>query len=130
MNDSLPITIIGVLIGCAVLVYGVLLFRRIRQRGGVAGVLVGADIARTIDSVEAYSTRMSSSEMRVHRFDDTATDREVGLELVLRSVGSYQSMTAGMSRHQARLLAALIRRGLGEKSDASVQPRHIRDGPI
>lgn len=130
MNDSLPIAIVGVLVGCTVLVYCISLFRRIRQRGGVAGVLVGEDIARTIDSVEVYSTGMSSGEMRVHRFADASADRDVGLELVLRTVGSYQSMTAGLSRQQARELAVMIRRGLGEAGEAPVQRRRVRDGPI
>jgi len=130
MNDSLPIIIVGVLVGCALLVYLVSLFRRIRQRGGVAGVLVGADIGRTLDSVEAYSPGMSSGEMRVHRFADAPVDREVGLELVLRTVGSYQSMTAGLSRQQARELAGLIRRGLGEKDETLVQRRRVRNGPV
>lgn len=130
MNDLLPIAVIGGLIGCALLVYCVSLFRRIRQRGGVAGVLVGEDIARTIDRVEAHATGMSSGEMRVHRFAGASSDRDVGLELVLRTVGSYQSMTAGLSRQQARELAAMIRRGLGEQGEAPVQRRRVRDGPV
>lgn len=130
MNDSLPIMIVSVLAGCAVLVYCVSLFRRIRQRGGVAGVLVGADIERTVDNVEAHSPGMTSGEMRVHRFAGAAADRNVGLELVLRTMASYQSMTAGLSRQQARELAVMIRRGLGETVEAPVQSRQVRDGPI
>jgi|AntRauTorcE11898_2_1112593.scaffolds.fasta_scaffold00374_14 hypothetical protein len=55
MNDVLPIAIVGGLAAIAALVYVTSLVRRIRSRGGVAGVLVGADIERTLERVEASS---------------------------------------------------------------------------
>lgn len=121
MNDSLPILVVGTLVACAVGVYLWSLYRRISQRGGVAGVLVGADVERTVDRVEAYSPGMSSGEMRVHRFSGAPPERSVGLELVLRTPASYDSMTAGMSPQQARKLAAMIRRGLGEATVRSYE---------
>jgi len=54
----------------------------------------------------------------VHRFSGGADAPDVGVELMLRTVGSYQSMTAGLSRQQARELAAMIRRGIGQTGRA------------
>lgn len=130
MNDNLPILIVGTLAACAVMVYLVSLYRRIRRRGGVAGVLVGSDIERTIDRVEAHGSGMSSGEMRVHCFVDAPPDRAVGLELVLRTAASYNSMTAGLSAAQARDLATMLRRGLGEATGQPRPRRAARDGPI
>lgn len=131
MSDNLPIVIILAVMACAVAAWLWSLYRRIRRRGGVAGVLVGSDIERTVDHVEAHSPGMSSGEMRVHRFADAPSDRTVGLELVLRTRASYSSMTAGLSAAQARDLATLIRRGIGEAAEASPGPRRAaRDGPV
>lgn len=130
MNDNLPILVVGALAACAVVVYLVSLYRRIRRRGGVAGVLVGSDIERTVDRVEAHASGMSSGEMRVHRFADASADRAVGLELVLRTAASYSSMTAGLSTAQAHDLATLLRRGLGEVTERPRPRRSVRDGPI
>ena len=130
MDENLPILIVGTLAACAVVVYLASLYRRVRRRGGVAGVLAGADIERTIDRVEAHSSGMSSAEMRVHRFADAPPDRAVGLELVLRTPASYNSMTAGLSAAQARDLATMLRRGLGESTERPRPRRAARDGPI
>lgn len=130
MNGNVPLAIVGALATIALVIYLVSLYRRIRRRGGVAGVLVGADIERTIDSVEAHASGMSSGEMRVHRFVDAPPDRMIGVELVLRSAASYSSMTAGMSREQAVDLAAMLRRGIGEVAERPRTRRAVRDGPI
>lgn len=130
MNENLPILVVGTLVVCAVVIYLVSLYRRIRRRGGVAGVLVGSDIERTIDRVEAHSSGMSSAEMRVHSFADAPPDRVLGLELVLRTPASYNSMTAGLSAEQARDLATMLRRGLGEATEQPRPRRAARDGPI
>lgn len=130
MNNNLPMLVVGTLAACAVVVYLVSLYRRIRRRGGVAGVLVGSDIERTIDRVEAHGSGMSSGEMRIHRFADAPPDRAVGLELVLRTPASYNSMTAGLSAAQARDLAIMLRRGLGEATEQPRSRRPARDGPI
>ncbi len=130
MNEDLPLAVVGALAAIALMIYLVSLYRRIRRRGGVAGVLVGADIERTIDSVEAHASGMSSGEMRVHRFADAPPDRTIGVELVLQTAASYSSMTAGMSREQALDLAAMLRRGIGEAAERPRTRRVVRDGPI
>lgn len=130
MNDGLPILIVGVLVICAFGVYLFSLYRRVRQRGGMAGLLVGADIERTVDSVDAYSSGMSSGEMRVHRFANAPADRSIGLELVLRTRASYSAMTAGLSAAQARQLANLLRRACGDAPVRSEPERNVRDGPV
>ncbi len=130
MNDSLPIIVIAVPVACAVGYWFWSLYWRSRQRGGMAGVLVGADIERTVDRVDAYSQGMSSGEMRVHQFAQAPADRVVGLELVLRTSLSYDAMTAGLSSAQARELAWLIRRGLGENPPYPAPRRRVRDGPV
>lgn len=130
MSDELPIIIMGTLMVCAVGIYLWSLCRRIGQRGGVAGVLVGADIERTVDRVDAYSPGRTSGEMRVHLFTDAPSDSTVGLELMLRTAASYSSMTAGLSAAQARELANLLRRGIGETPVRTDPPRNVRDGPV
>ncbi len=130
MSDGLPIVIVGLLVICAFAFYLFSLYRRVRQRGGMAGVLVGADIERTIDRVDAYSSGMSSGEMRVHRFANAPADRSIGLELMLRTRASYSAMTAGLSVTQARELANLLRRGIGEAPVRAHPTRNVRDGPV
>lgn len=130
MNGDVPLAVIGALVSIAVVIYIASLYRRIRRRGGVAGVLMGADIERTVDRVEAHASGMSSGEMRVHRFADAPSDRTIGVELVLRTVAGYSSMTAGMSRKQAQDLAAILRRGIGEAVERPGTRRAVHDGPI
>lgn len=130
MNGNLPLVVVGGLAAIAAVMYLVSLYRRIHRRGGMAGVLVGADIERTIDRVGVHASGMSSGEMRVHRFADSPSDREVGVELVLRNAASYSAMTAGISRAQALELAAMLRRGIGETADQPRARRTVRDGPI
>lgn len=56
MGDGLPVM-------CAFAFYLFSLYLRVGQHGGMAGVLVGADIERMIGRVDAYSSGMSSGEM-------------------------------------------------------------------
>lgn len=130
MSDLVPILIVGLLALCATAFYLFSLYRRVRQRGGMAGVLVGADIERTVDRVDAYGSGMSSGEMRVHRFANAPAERSVGLELILRTGASYSAMTAGLSAVQARQLANLLRRGCGDRPKQDAPARNVRDGPV
>jgi hypothetical protein len=130
MNGNLPLVFFGGVAAIALVTWLVSLYRRVRGRGGMAGVLVGADIERTVDRVEVHASGMSSGEMRVHRFADPPADREVGLELILRTAASYNAMTAGISREQALELAAMLRRGIGETVDRPQTRRSVRDGPV
>lgn len=66
----------------------------------------------------------------MHRFAKGPPDRSIGLELVLQIRASYGAMTAGVSAAQARDLANLLRRGIGEAPVRADPPRNVRGGPV
>lgn len=130
MSQQAPFLIAGGLVALAFIVFVFLQVRAIRRRGGVAGVLAGADIERTLTDVAAASSGGQAGRCRVHRFETSAPERAAGLELKLQTPLSYDSMTAALSPREARELAALLRRALGEESAPPPRRGRVRDGPV
>ena len=130
MPSHLPVLFFVGLMVLAFAWFGWSTFRRIRRRGGVAGALADADIARTLVEVDAASPGMRHAKCRVHAFSGGGPERAVGTELMLRTVASYDSMTAALSAGEARQLAALLRQAIGEDAPASPRARRpARDEP-
>lgn len=70
---------------------GYLIFRMIRY-GGVKSAMFGVKIERTLGEVEGYPQRPVSLRLKVHVLADGSSNKAVGLELVARSIASYQMM--------------------------------------
>lgn len=93
---------------------GYLIFRTIRY-GGVKAAMFGAKIERTLGEVEGHPQRPVSLRLKVHVLADGSSNKAVGLELVARSIASYQMMPITLSVVEARKLAALLQSAINEK---------------
>ena len=86
---------------------------RIVKHGGFKGAMFGADIARTVGEVECAKQSMVSSVIKVHVLGGSASERAVGLEIVAKSIGSYQMFPVALSAAEARKLSALLQTATG-----------------
>lgn len=130
MSEQAPFVIAVALMAAAIGVFAIAQWRAIRRRGGVAGVLAGADIERTVVDVAAVSGGGPKGRCRVHRFASPAPERVVGIEIKLQTPLSYDSMTAALSPREARALADLLRGAIGEPAERPARRTGVRDGPI
>jgi hypothetical protein len=94
------------LIFLAVTAGGLFLLHRIFTYGGLSGAMFGATIRRTLGEAKA-SGGFITGVIRVHILDGKP-EKVVGLEVMTRSIASYQVEPVSFSADEARKLAALI----------------------
>jgi len=83
------------------------LFRIIRY-GGFKAAIFGAKIERTLGEVQAQSVAGVSTTVKVHVLSSESKDRTVGIELVAKSIASYQMMPIKLTSLDAQRLASLL----------------------
>jgi hypothetical protein len=88
------------------MVVGSLIFRFVKF-GGFKAAMFGAPIERTIGEVLGSSGRMTKITVRVHILGGRP-ERAVGLELVARTIASYQMVPVALSEDEARDLLRLL----------------------
>lgn len=93
------------LFGAAFLAVLVHFGRGFFKHGGFKGMLFGARIRRTVGEVEGAKTLMMKAGLKVHALDG-GPEKAIGVELVARSMASYQMMPVTLSVPEARKLIA------------------------
>jgi hypothetical protein len=81
------------------------------KHGGFKGMMFGARIRRTVGEVEGARTSMMRAGLKVHALDG-GPEKAVGVELVARSMASYQMMPVALSVPEARKLIAHLQAAL------------------
>ncbi len=81
---------------------------RIFKYGGFKAALFEAPITRTVGEVAGNNGSMIKSAVKVHILGDASSGNAVGLELVARSVLSYQMLPISLSNAEANRLIALL----------------------
>ena len=89
------------------IVMGSLIFKIIKH-GGFKAAMFGAKIRGTVGEVIGSGPGSMKLSLKVHELDADGSDRVVGLELVAKSIGSYQAMPITLGVSEARKLAELI----------------------
>ena len=99
-----------------VLVLGSFVYRFIRYKS-IRGIFFGAPVLSTVGEVECEKQGLVRIVIRVHKVGANGThDHRVGLELVGKSIASYDMMSTTLSASQAKALASLLERAAREQS--------------
>lgn len=88
------------------LVIGSFVFK-ILKHGGFKAAMFGAGIKSTAGEVSGSGQKLMRLTLRVHELD-ASPDRAIGIELVAKSIASYQMMPITLSASEAKKLTELI----------------------
>jgi ribosomal protein S28E/S33 len=83
------------------------LFRIVRY-GGFKGAMFGANIERTLGEVQGQSVAGSWTTVKVHVLSSESKARTVGIEVIGKSIASYQVTPIKLSSIEAQRLASLL----------------------
>jgi hypothetical protein len=89
------------------LIAGSFIFK-IFKYGGLKGAMFGAPIAHTVGQVEGGGVKFMSIALKVHTLGGNLPENAIGLELVAKSIGSYQTMGITLSVSEAKKLVLLL----------------------
>lgn len=81
---------------------------KVLKHGGFKAAMFGAGIKRTVGEVSGNGPKLISLSLKVHELDGEPNDKAVGLELVAKSIASYQMTPVALSVAEARKLADLL----------------------
>jgi hypothetical protein len=98
-------------IGAVFLIVLASMVRGFFKHGGLKGMLFGASIKKTIGEVSGSDRSMMKTALRVHVLD-AGPDKAVGIELVAKSMASYQMMPISLSVSETRNLIAQLQAAL------------------
>jgi hypothetical protein len=82
---------------------------KVLRHGGMRGAMFGSRIERLVGEVEGEKQAMHSFKVRVHKLAGSEDKGTVELELVAKSVASYQMTPVTLSREAALHLAEHLR---------------------
>jgi hypothetical protein len=88
-------------------IIGYFIFRMVRY-GGFRAAMFGAKIEKTLGEVEGHRQPLMSLRLKVHLLEGNPSEKAVGLELVAKSVASYQMMPITLSTAEAKKLVLLL----------------------
>jgi hypothetical protein len=88
-----------------------MLFRILKYRG-LGGAFFGARIERTVGEVVACGGRTWSVKMKVYELNDNVSDKAIGLAVITKGLGSYESSAVTLPASGAMQLATLIESSL------------------
>src|SRR5689334_5414217 len=80
---------------------------RIVRYGSWRGALFGASIQRTVGEVEGVGALVTNNFLRVHVLDGPP-DKAIGIEIVAKSLASYQMLPITLSLTRARILIDIL----------------------
>lgn len=103
------------------LVVGSLIYRSVRH-GGLKGAMFGAKIERTLGQVDCGGVRFGSMSLKVHALSENSRGKVIGIEMVAKTLTSYEMMPISLSASEAKRLAALLQ--------AAAEPHIKRLQPI
>ena len=81
------------------------------RRGGLKGALFNAEIVGTIGEIEASGPKLIKQVLKVHTLKRDG-DRLVGVEVVSKSVASYQMLPIVLTPAQAQDLVSVLQLAL------------------
>ena len=97
-----------IVIGFIALTFGSFVFKIIKN-GGFKGAMFGAPILKTLGQVSGgSSSKIIGIYVNVHVLGGNNPDRTIGLEIVAKSIASYQMMPVTLSKTEARKLITLL----------------------
>lgn len=90
-------------------------FYKIVQHGGFKAAMFGARIDRTVGEVAGGGVKLMNVGLRIHKLGG-GPEKAVGVELVAKSLSSYQMMPMTLSVVEARRLIGLLEAATGEQN--------------
>jgi hypothetical protein len=86
------------------------------KNGGLRGAMFGSKVERLIGEVTGERSAMHSLKVRVHKLEGAEGKGIIGVEIVAKSVASYQMTPITLSRDAALQLAEHLRTAAGQAS--------------
>lgn len=99
-------------LGILALAVGAFLYKTL-QHGGFKAAMFGAPIERTVGEVASGGVKLMNVVLRVHKLGG-GREKAVGVELVAKSLASYQMMPVTLSVAEAKKLIMLLEAATGE----------------
>ncbi|MDD2942325.1 MAG: hypothetical protein PHC51_05085 [bacterium] len=93
---------------------GFLLYRIIKH-GGFKAAMFGAPIESTVGEVHGSGRKLIKLAIKVHKLGGSNHDKTIGLEVVAKTVGSYQMLPVSLSLSEARNFIKLLESAVGDK---------------
>lgn len=109
-DNIFPIVFFGIFAAVA----GSFLYKMIKH-GGFRAAMFGAPIERTVGEVAGGGMKLMEVGLKVHKLGG-GREKAVGVELVAKSVASYQMMPVTLSAVEAKKLIALLEAATGGQS--------------
>lgn len=97
---------------------GIFLFfaYRMFKYKGLKGAMFGAEIVNTVGEVQGKGQGPLSLALKVHSLKPETTSQSlVGIELVAKSIASYEMMPITLSASEAQHLITLLERAINER---------------
>ena len=88
-------------------IIGYFIFRMVRY-GGFKAAMFGFKIEKTLGEVEGHRQPLMSMQLKVHLLEGNPPEKAVGLELVAKSIASYQIMPITLSETETKKLVSLL----------------------
>ncbi|MCZ4307020.1 hypothetical protein O4G98_19980 [Zoogloeaceae bacterium G21618-S1] len=83
------------------------------RHGGFRAAMFGSSIERTVGEVNGEPSSLHSFTVKIHKLSGASEGKAVGLELVSKSIASYQILPVTLSAQTARELSELLRTAAG-----------------
>jgi len=95
-------------------IVGFMLLRTIKH-GGFKAAMFGAPIEATVGEVNGGGSKLMKLVVKVHKLGGNDSEKAIGLELVAKSVASYQMTPVALSVSEAKNLIKLLEAAVGGK---------------
>lgn len=81
------------------------------RRGGFKAAFFNAQISGTVGEIETTGAKFMSQRIKVHNLQRD-NEKLVGIEVVSKTVGSYEMLPVALTQEQARQLSLLLQHAL------------------
>ena len=81
------------------------------RRGGFKAAFFNAEISGTVGEIETTSVKFMTQRIKVHKLQRDS-EKLVGIEIVSKTVGSYEMLPLALTQEQTQQLSVLLLRAL------------------
>ena len=100
-----PQLVFFIVIFAAVMGYSIF---RVTKHGGVKAAMFGASIGSTVGTVVGSGSKMIKTPITVYKLGSGDPEKAIGLEIVSKSLGSYQMLPISLSVAEAKNLIEML----------------------
>ena len=87
--------------------------------GSFKAAMFGAPIRSTVGEVKGSGSKIATIAIKVHKLAGKPSEKAVGLELVGKTIGSYEMYPVALSVQEAERLISLLQSAVGNKQSVT-----------